>query len=242
MKVLSLASRNFKEIFRDPVTVLLGIAMPVMLMFLFSSLFERSGIDIFSPTLLTPGVVIFSYAFIIMFSAVLLAKDKQSSFLIRLFTTPMKPVDFILAYILPFLPFALFQTLVCMLAGYLLGAEYTQLLPMLGIYLMVALTCICLGVAMGALLTLNQISGVGSLLITVISIFSGAWMDLGMVGGVFETFGYALPFAHAVDAVKDLFKGIANNGTLHHLIIVGAYMLVFFLIAIFSFRRTMRKG
>lgn len=45
-----------------------------------------------------------------------------------------------------------------------------------------------------------QVGGVGSIVIVMISLFGGVWMDLKAVGGVFEAVGYALPFAHATDA------------------------------------------
>lgn len=241
MKALSLANRNFKEIYRDPVTIILGVALPILLMILFSSIFKKAQVEIFSPTLLTPGILVFSFSFIIMFSAVLLAKDKQSSLLIRLFTTPLKPSDFILSYVLPFIPFALVQILACMLAGIFLGANFQNIFPVLGILFIISFGCICLGVTLGALLTVNQVSGVGSLLITVISLFSGAWMDLHMVGGLFETVGYALPFAHAIDAAKILLKGSDTAGIMKNLLPVFAYTLVFFFAAIFAFRNTMKR-
>ncbi|MCF8357171.1 MAG: ABC transporter permease [Prolixibacteraceae bacterium] len=242
MKTLSLSSRNFKEIYRDPLTISLGLALPVLLMILFSSIFKRAQVEIFSPTLLTPGVLIFSFSFIIMFSSVLISKDKENSFLTRLFTTPLKPSHFILAYMLPYIPFALTQTLICILTGVFLGADFQNILPVLGIFFLISFTCICMGVTLGALLSVNQVSAVGSLLITVISLFSGAWMDLHMVGGLFETIGYALPFAHAIDAAKILLRGGETTGIMKNLFPVIAYTVVFFFTAILSFRKTIKRG
>ena len=241
MNSYSLILRNWKEIYRDPVSILLGLAMPVLMLFIFSSINKNVPLEIFSPQYLTPGIVIFSFTFLIMFSAVLLAKDKQSSFLIRLFTTPLKPADFIMSYIVPFLPLALLQVAVCLITGTLLGGNFNNILPSLAIYFIIAFICITIGVAIGSSLTLNQVSGIGSLLMTTIGLVSGVWMDLKMVGGIFEKIGYALPFVHAVEILKNLMKGDLEKFSLSSFTVLVCYALLFFLLAIFSFMNYMRK-
>ena len=73
MKFYSLANRNMKEVYRDPISTLLGLAMPIALLILFSSIYTKSKLDMFSPQKLTPGIIVFSFAFLIMFSAILQA-------------------------------------------------------------------------------------------------------------------------------------------------------------------------
>lgn len=241
MKIFSLSLRNLKEIYRDPVSMLLGLGMPVALLILFSSINKKVPLGIFSPQSLTPGIIIFCFAFLIMFSAILLAKDLQTAFLTRLLTTPLKPSDFIFSYTLPFLPLSLFQLFICLIVGLILGAVFKNLILACLIFLLVALICVSIGMILGTFLTVNQVSGVGSLLITAIAIFSGAWMDLKMVGGLFETLGYALPFAHAVDASKKLFLGSAFSDVLTDFYIILLYAIVLFLLAILLFRLRMKK-
>jgi len=62
-EVISLSGRNMKEVYRDPVSVLLGLAMPVALLILFSSIHKKVQLDMFSPQMLTPGIIIFCFAF-----------------------------------------------------------------------------------------------------------------------------------------------------------------------------------
>jgi ABC-2 type transport system permease protein len=241
MKFFSLANRNMKEVYRDPVSVLLGVVMPVALLILFSSIYKKSQLNMFSPKVLTPGIIIFSFAFLIMFSGILLAKDRQSAFLTRLFTTPLKPSDFIFAYMLPFIPLAFFQTIVCFITGVILGATFSNILIALIGFFLIALTCISLGIILGALFSVNQVSGIGSILITAISLFSGAWMDLKMVGGIFEVIGYSLPFAHAVDVTKGLLSGSHFGDISNNFYIVLIYTVTLFILAILSFKWTMKK-
>jgi ABC-2 type transport system permease protein len=241
MKIFSLSLRNLKEIYRDPVSMLLGLGMPVALLILFSSIYKKVPLEIFSPQSLTPGIIIFCFAFLIMFSAILLAKDRQTAFLTRLFTTPLKSRDFIFSYTLPFFPLSLFQITICLIVGFILGAVFKNLILAYLIFLLVALICVSIGIILGTFLTLNQVSGVGSLLITTIALLSGAWMDLKMVGGFFVTLGYALPFAHAVDASKKLFLGSAFSVVLTDFYIILFYAIGLFIFAILSFRLRMKK-
>ncbi|MBN1599875.1 MAG: ABC transporter permease [Bacteroidales bacterium] len=241
MKFYALADRNFKEIYRDPVTLLLGLVMPVTLLILFSSIYKNVRLEMFSPQYLTPGIIIFCFAFLLMFSAILLAKDRQSAFLIRLFTTPLKPSGFILAYIIPFIPLALCQAIICLVVGFILGATFVNIIGAILLFLFFALSCISLGIILGSLFSVNQVSGIGSVLITVISLFSGAWMDLRMIGGVFNTIGYALPFAHAVDASKGLMSGSGFWDISVSFYIITVYTVILFLFAIVSFRRAMKR-
>jgi ABC-2 type transport system permease protein len=241
MRFFSLANRNFKEIYRDPVSVLLGLAMPLLMLVIFTSINKKMPLEIFSPQSLTPGIAIFSFTFLIMFSAMLLARDKQNAFLIRLFTTPLRPSDYILSYTLPFLPLAFLQVVICFAAGTILGGVFVNIFLSSIIYLLVAFVCISLGVVLGSLFTVNQVSGIGSILITVISFFSGIWMDLKMVGGTFEKIGNALPFVHAVNALKALMTGSGIADILNHILIISFYAVGLFLLAVVSFMRTMKK-
>lgn len=241
MKLLGLADRNLKEISRDPVSMILGLLMPIVFLFLFTSINKRLPLDLFTPQSLTPAVVVFGYGFFIMFAATLLAKDRQSAFLVRLYTTPLRPADYILSYILPFFPLLIVQTVLCFCCGLLMGATFINLGAAILIFLLLGITCISLGVLLGALFTVGQVSAVGSLLITVISLLSGAWMDLKLVGGVFEQVGYAMPFAHAIDAARAVLKGGSLSAESNSLLLLGGYALASTILAIIAFRRTMRK-
>jgi len=241
MKTIALTSRNIKEIFRDPISILLGVVMPVLFLILFSSLNKTIQIDIFNPQFLTPGIVVFSFAFLIMFSAMLIAKDKQTAFLTRLFAAPLRPSDFILSYMLPFIPLAALQIIVSMTCGMILGADFQNLFLSFLMFLIMAIICISMGVLLGTLFTVNQASGIGSVLITIISIFSGAWMDLKMLGGLFNKVGYALPFAHGIDILKVLLSGGKYSAVITDTYWIYGYAGIFFLLAVLAFRGKMRN-
>jgi ABC-2 type transport system permease protein len=114
-----------------------------------------------------------------------------------------------------------------MVTGMILGASFSQIFPIMIVLLTTASICISLGMILGSLCSLNQISGIGSILITGIGFFSNIWMDLRMVGGIFEKIGYMLPFAHAVDAVKALASGNNFSTIAGHFFVVLTYAIVF---------------
>lgn len=241
MKFYSLADRNMKEVYRDPVPILLGLIMPIALLVLFTSIYKRTRLEIFSPQMLTPGIIIFSFALLIMFSAIVLSKDRENAFLIRLFTAPLRSSDFILSYMLPFIPLAIFQILACFFVGALLGVTFDHVFISILIFLLVAVICISLGVILGTFFTVNQVSGVGSLLVTAVGLFCGAWTPLRSIGGVFETIGYSLPFAHGVDATKELLSGSGFAVVANSFYVVLIYSVILLIFAILSFKRIMKK-
>ena len=130
MKMISFANRNAKEILRDPLTLFFGLGFPLVLILLLSAIQANIPVSLFEIQHLTPGVTVFGLSFMTLFSATLIAKDRGSSLLQRLYTTPMKPIDFILGYTLPILPFAVAQCIVCYVVAIILGLDVTvNILP-----------------------------------------------------------------------------------------------------------------
>ena len=97
MRMINFAKRNFKELIRDPISLIFEIALPLFLLFIFQQ-FNLPD-DIYKIEYFTPGIILFGFAFITLFSSTLISKDRTSSFLIRLGTSPMKSSDYILGYI-----------------------------------------------------------------------------------------------------------------------------------------------
>ena len=109
MKMLSFARRTAKEILRDPLNLIFGLGFPVVLLLLLSAIQSSVPVPLFEIAHLTPGIMVFGLAFMTLFSATLIAKDRSSALLQRLYTTPLSSRDFILGYALPLLPLSLAQ-------------------------------------------------------------------------------------------------------------------------------------
>ena len=121
MRMLTFAKRNFKEIIRDPLNLSFLFGFPVVLLLLLSAIQANIPVSLFEIAHLSPGVAVFGLSFLTLFSATLISKDRQSSFMQRLYTTPMKPLDFILGYTLPMVPIAIFEGVACYIFAVILG-------------------------------------------------------------------------------------------------------------------------
>ncbi|CAM5205692.1 Transport permease protein OS=Ureibacillus acetophenoni OX=614649 GN=SAMN05877842_11139 PE=3 SV=1 [Ureibacillus acetophenoni] len=121
MSSLHFASRNQKEIIRDPLSLVFGFGFPIVLLFLFSIMQQNMPYDLFQINKLTPGIIIFSFSFLTLFSGMLLGKDRGSSFLMRLLASPLSARDYIVGYFLPMIPIALLQIVICIIAASFFG-------------------------------------------------------------------------------------------------------------------------
>ena len=124
MKMLTFAKRCVKEILRDPVNIGFGLGFPLVLLVLLSAMQANIPVSLFEINTLTPGITIFGLSFVTLFSATLISKDRESALLQRLYTTPLTATDFILGYMLPILPLALSQTVLCYLFAVPLGLTF----------------------------------------------------------------------------------------------------------------------
>lgn len=144
-----------------------------------------------------------------LFSATIIAKDRGSSLLQRLYTTPLKAKDFIIGYTLPILPIAVAQTVVRYIVVLILGHEFSaNILLAVGCIIPVAILFIALGLLCGSVFTDKQVGGICDALLTNLSAWlSGTWFDLELVGGAFKTVAYALPFVHSVEMERAVITG-----------------------------------
>ncbi len=238
MRVFSL--RNSKEILRDPVNLGFGLGFPLLLLLLLWAISANVPVNIIPIERLAPGISLFGLSFISLFSATLLAKDRSSSFLSRLFSSPLSARDFILGYTLPLLPMCAAQSVLCYLLSFLLGLPVSwNALAALAALLPADLFFIGVGLLCGAAFSDKQVGGLcGALLTNLSALLSGTWFDVELVGGAFARIANLLPFVHAVDAGR---AALAGNwaGMAPHLLWVAGYALVFLLAAIVLFRRKM---
>lgn len=242
MRMLTFAKRNAKEILRDPLNLGFGLGFPLVLLVLLSALQRNIPVSLFEIDTLTPGITVFGLSFMTLFSATLVAKDRESAFLQRLYTTPLKGVEFIIGYMLPLLPIALAQTVICYLFAIPLGLTVSAniIYAVIGIIPM-AVFNIALGLLCGSIFGVKQVGGIcGALLTNLSAWLSGVWFDLKLVGGFFEKLANALPFFRAAEAEKALFGGNSELAFSHILPII-IYCISITAVAVFFFLKQMKK-
>ena len=242
MRRMSFAKRCTKEILRDPINLAFGLGFPLVLLLLLSAIQANIPVSLFEIDTLTPGITVFGLSFMTLFSATLIAKDRESAFLQRLYTTPLTGLDFIIGYMLPILPIALGQTVICYLFAIPLGltVSINMVYAVVGIIPM-AIFNIALGLLCGSLLGVKQVGGIcGALLTNLSAWFSGVWFDLNLVGGTFKRIAHALPFVHAAELEKALFNGNLE-GAVSHILPILLYSALITVAAVFCFLWQMKK-
>ena len=242
MRMMTFAQRCTKEILRDPINLGFGLGFPLILLLLLSAMQVNIPVSLFEINTLTPGITVFGLSFMTLFSATLIAKDRESAFLQRLYTTPLTGVDFIMGYMLPLLPIALGQTLICYLFAIPLGLDFNinVIYAVMGIIPM-AIFNIALGLLCGSIFGVKQVGGIcGALLTNLSAWLSGVWFDLELVGGFFEKIANVLPFVHAAEMEKALFSGNFEVAA-YHALPIFIYSVFVTGIAVFSFLRQTKK-
>ena len=242
MRTLTFAKRTAKEILRDPLTMAFGLGFPVVLLLLLSAIQANIPVPMFEIQTLAPGMTVFGLSFMTLFSATLVAKDRESALLQRLYATPMTGWNFILGYMLPMLPIAFLQGVCCFLVGALLGLKLTINILLAALFVVPnSLFFIAMGLLLGSILNQKQVGGIcGALLTNLTAWFSGIWFDLDLVGGTFKKIADILPFVHGVELEQAVAAG-DMAAALPHLPWVLGYGLAAIALAVTVFLNKMRE-
>ncbi len=242
MKTLVYSKRNFKELLNDPINLAFTIGLPVFLI-IFMVIFNKSLQinESFNVENFVPSTIIFSFTFLTMFAGMLIAKDRTSEFLSRMYVSPLKAHNYILGYVFPMLVIAFVQILILYSIGFALGLKFTiNILASIPFLLLISLIFIGLGLVFGSLLRDSVVGGVSSIIIQVVDFTSGMWFSLDLIGGVFKVISYILPFSHSVDLVKNIVSGNYNN-ILVSFLVVAAYTLIMVILSIVIFKKKMKQ-
>jgi ABC-2 type transport system permease protein len=236
-----LTKRNLREVVRDPLSLGIAVVLPLLLLLTLQAIGGEAA-PFLTPTLLTPGIVLFGFVMVMFSSAMILARDRETALLARLLTTPLRSSDFVSGYSLPYLLVAVVQAGVLLGVGALLGLRIDGSIALVAlVFALMAVFYVALGMILGAALTVAQTSGAYAVVL-LLTIFGGAWFDLETIGGVFLTIGDALPFKHALDATRAVMADEASLSDISSdLYWVGAYTTCAVMLAVFTFQRRMRE-
>lgn len=242
-QALLLARRNAREILRDPLNLCFGLGFPLVILGLLTAIQANVPKELFPLEQLTPGITVFGLAFMSLFSATLISRDRSSALLLRLYTTPLRPVHYILGYLLPMVPIALAQSAVTLLFGLILGLAWTpRILLVLLVTLPVGWIFIGIGLLCGSLMTDKQVGGIcGALLTNLTGWFAGIWFDVELVGGFFKTVSNILPFYHGTELARAAYAGTLGSA-LPHLWVVLAWAAAMLGLAVWAFLHQMKKN
>lgn len=254
-KTLNFFKRNIKELLRDPIIYVFGLGFPIVMLVMFYIInkFTSGQTPIFEMRSLLPGIIVFSYSFVMLILALIVSKDKQTFFLKRLYSSPMKPHNFILGYFLVGLIVGLMQTIICILTGLVISlisgtgfVKFSNILLLIVGELPLLITNICFGILFGTVFNDKTAPGVCAVFISLAGILGGCWMPLETMGG-FATFCRFLPFYPSVYIGRILTNATNFFGTTYSfdsiaslgLIPIFCYMIASIVLTIVAFKKNM---
>lgn len=238
MRTINFAKRNFKELIRDPLSIAFLIILPLFLLFIFQQF--KIPNDVYSLNNFTPSIIVFSFTFIALFTSALIARDRQTSLLIRLGVSPMKSYEYILGYTLSILPIVILQNIVFFILAIILGLSFSiSIIYTILASLIISLLFISLGVLIGSMVKEKAANGVSSALVQVVCFTSGMYFSNDMIGKGYAKVCDYLPFKACID----ILRGILNNNTsllsLHNILVLLFYILLVMILAIVIFKKKM---
>lgn len=237
MRILNFANRNIKELLRDPLSIIFSILLPLFLLYIFQQFKIPS--EVYEIQNFTPSIIIFSYGFLTLFVAGLVARDRNTSLLARLYSSPMKPFEYVIGYSLSLIPLIVIQNILFFAVALLLGLEFSiSVILTIIVLIPVSLLFIGLGILVGSISTEKSATGIGSVAVQLVAFTSGMYFTTDMIGGFFSFLCKVLPFSYAVDLAQYMLNG-KDIDLIKTIIVIGIYILVTCVLAGVIFKRKM---
>lgn len=238
MRTLNFAKRNFKEISRDPLSIVFSLLLPLFLLFVFQQINIPS--ESYDLENFTPGIVVFGFSFITLFTAMLVSKDRTSSLLVRLGISPMKPMEYIGGYMFSIIPLILVQNILFFVLAIVLGLKFSLgVILAIFVSIIVAILFISLGIIIGSLCSEKASSGVSSIIIQLVCFTSGMYFPRELLGENFAKICEYLPFESCVTIIKGITNNEMSSITARNIIVFSVFTIIAFVAATAIFNRKM---
>ena len=250
MKSKVFAVRTWKEIMRDPLSYIFCLGFPLVMLVIMSiidkSIPAEAGMQVFHIRNLAPGIAYFGLTFVMLFTSIQVSKDRTTALLLRLYASPMKPVEYIFGYTMPVVVLAVVQMVICFTVSFVIGmctgdslGVTEMLLSMVALFPSVFLFA-GFGILFGTLVNEKAAPGLCSILISAAGMIGGIWMDIDGLGGAIKTVARALPFYHGVSLARLPF-GETTEGAMEHLLWTIVCGVLVYGLAVTVFRSKMKK-
>ena len=211
-RTMVFAKRNLIEVFRDPLSWIFCIAFPIVMLIIMSivnsTIPKEAGNTMFRIDNLAGGIAVFGQMFIMLFTAIAVAKDRSGAFLTRLYSSPMKSSAFVWGYILPMLLTAVIQVCISLTASVVISLISDYSLSIAGLLLTAAavipsaLMFSAIGFLFGTFFNEKAAPGICSIIISLGSMLGGIWFDVEGVGGIMLKIGRCMPFLYATRVAR----------------------------------------
>ncbi len=237
---------------RDPLAYIFCIGTPAGMMLLFYIIYvgmpaeAQANVTIFRPDILTPGIAVFGFTFVMLLATLVVSRDRTTAFLERLCATPLRTADFLIGYVMPLLALGVGQCVMTLVVGAVLGATvnapltFTGCIASLVSLMPTLLFFIGMGIGFGSVLSATAAPGITSLLITLTGMMGGIWMPLDTMPKLERVCAF-FPFLHMVRLGQGAMSGVCPDVWLH-LTVTLAYTALAVIAPLVLFPRALRKG
>ncbi len=250
MRGLVFSNRTFKEILRDPLSYIFCVGFPIVMLIVMTIVNDgipiESGMTVFQLKNLTPGIMVFGYGFVMLFTCIQVSKDRTTALIMRLYTSPITTMDFLIGYTLPVALIAFLQSVVTYLAAGIISIIVGESLNIVNMIICLicliptAVLLIGFGLLFGTMFSEKASPGFCSIIISLLSMIGGVFMDVDMMGGAIKNVSHALPFYHGVHIARCAFSGDLS-GLGKSFIIVSVWAVAVYLLACFVLKSKMQK-
>lgn len=250
MKSKVFAIRTWKEIMRDPLSYIFCLGFPLVMLVIMSiidkSIPAEAGMQVFRIRNLAPGIAYFGLTFVMLFTSIQVSKDRTTALLLRLYASPMKPVEYIFGYTMPMAVLAAVQMVICFAVSFVIGMctgdslGVTEMLLSMLALLPTVFLFVGFGILFGTLVNEKAAPGLCSILISAAGMIGGIWMDIDGLGGAIKTVARALPFYHGVSLARLPFRK-TTEGAMEHLLWTVACGALVYGLSVAVFRSKMKK-
>lgn len=238
MRTLNFAKRNFKEIARDPLSLIFAVILPLFLLFIFQQ-FDIPN-ESYNLENFTPGIVVFGFSFITLFAAMLISKDRTTSLLIRLGVSPMKPAEYISGYMLSIIPIILIQNILFFILAICLGLSFSiNIIWAILVSIIIAILFIAIGIIIGSISSEKASSGISSIVVQLVCFTSGMYFPKEALGSVFGKICEYLPFESALTILKGIMNNSLESIEARNVIIFVIYTISILVVSVMVFKKKM---
>lgn len=250
MKGLIFCKRTMKEILRDPLSYAFCLGFPIVMLIIMTIVNEsipaQANMTVFQIQNLGPGIAYFGLTFVMLFCCIQVSKDRNTALIMRLHASPMKSFDFILGYTLSVIVVAVLQLLITFIAAFIVSIVAKNTLPVGGTLLSIiillpsAIMFISFGLIFGTLINEKAAPGICSIIISVVGMIGGIWMDVDGLKGTILKVAKVLPFYHGVKASRLAMAGEYTD-MVKPLLIVCIWMVALYVLAIVVMNAKLKK-
>ena len=236
MRTLNFAKRNFKEIIRDPLSIIFAILLPMFLLFIFRQF--KIPNENYELNNFTPGIIVFSLSFITLFTGMLISKDRSTSFITRLQISPMSSKNYIFGYMISIIPLVLVGTTLFLLLACVLGLNFNiNILYTLLITIIISILFIGFGVIIGSIFNEKSSSLASSIIIQLVCFTGGVYFPKELLGKFFSKLCDYLPFYSCTSILKGILNNNMNLINLQNIITFIIYLIIVIILSTITMKK-----